>query len=231
MNIKFSVTIFTLLVASAILILTGCNRKRTEKAYHENGNLMYEISYKGSVKHGPAIYYFQDGRKEVEYVYADDALNGMMTRWYFNGNIEFEEQYKENQLNGLSRHFLITGIISEEKNYKKGELHGAYKVFWEDGGLKIAGEYYEGFYHGRWEYFDHQGMKVGEAEFNKGSGTMIAFYKNGRKKQEVNYRENLKHGAEITWSEEGTKRFEHHYLMGELVNEITYTSKPDTKPE
>jgi antitoxin component YwqK of YwqJK toxin-antitoxin module len=216
-----SKTLSTLLATSALLILlSSCQRTRSEQGFHENGNLMYEITFKGSAKHGPSIYYFNDGRKEIEYHYINDVLEGKVTRWYFNGNIEFEEHYAGNELDGPSRYNFITGKISEEKHYRNGELDGAYKVYWENGVVKISGQHALGYYQGRWEYFNEQGVKVGEANFERGSGKMLAYHQNGRVSREVNYLENEKHGWEITLSESGDTLQQQYYEFGTLTGEV-----------
>jgi antitoxin component YwqK of YwqJK toxin-antitoxin module len=217
---KPSIIPHLLLLALAILLLPGCKGKRTEKAYHDNGNLMYEVSYKGSAKHGLSVYYFADGRKEIEYPFEDNLLNGKVTRWYFNGSIEYEEEYRDNQLEGLSRYFYLNGNISEEKNFHQNALHGPYKAFWETGVKKISGHYTDAMYDGKWEYFNEQGIKVGEGNFEKGSGVMIGYHKNGRIHMEIEYRDNLKHGREATWTDEGSLVSEHFYEFGELIREI-----------
>lgn len=207
-----------------MLCLTACKRTRTEKVYHDNGNLMYEITYKGSLKHGPSVYYFSDGRKEAEFNYANDLLDGKVTRWYFNGNTEYVEEYRDNKLHGVSRNYFLSGQISEERHYKDGELNGSYKVFWENGAVKIKGAYLDGLYHGQWEYFNEAGQKVGVASFEKGNGTMTGYYRHGRKNREVNYANNLKHGSETVWSEDGELVTEYIYQWGELIQTINHTS-------
>lgn len=210
---------FVLLVAFA-LVAGSCQKTRIETGYHPNGNIMYEIEYKGSMKNGKSVYYFQDGRKEIEYTYQDDLLEGTVTRWYFNGNIEYEENYRNNNLDGQSRHYYLGGTLAEEKNYKNGELHGEYKVYWENGAKKIAGSYSNGLYQGEWEYFNEQGIRVGEASFNKGSGKMTGYHRSGRISREVNYNENLKHGLEKVWNESGEITEELYYEYGEVVTEV-----------
>lgn len=204
----------------AIVLSASCQRKRLEQGFHPNGNIMYEIEYKGSMKNGRATYYFQDGRKEIEYNYLDDMLHGKVTRWYFNGNIEYEENYRNNKLDGITRNFYLGGTLAEEKTYKAGEPHGDYNVFWENGALKISGQHRNGMYHGDWEYFNEQGIRVGEALFNKGTGKMTGYHLDGRISREVNYKDNLKHGREISWNENGDIIDEQHFEYGEVVTEV-----------
>jgi len=204
------------------ILAVGCGRKRTETARHPNGNLMYEISYRGGMKHGPAIFYYHDGRKEAEYHYANDLLHGRTTRWYFNGNMEYEEYYKENQLDGLSRHYYSTGTLSTEQHYRRGELHGDHTAWWENGTVKIRGGHYRGKYHGTWEYFDFQGIKVGEATFDKGTGVMNAYHHNGRINKEIHYLDNVKHGTETTWDPEGELVSVVRYNLGNILSETKY---------
>ncbi|HRZ43553.1 MAG TPA: toxin-antitoxin system YwqK family antitoxin [Bacteroidales bacterium] len=203
--------------AGILLVASGCQRTRVEKTYHPNGKTASEVEYKGSLKHGKAVWYYEDGRKEVEYSYREGELEGTVTRWYFNGNIEFREAYSGNLLHGTSEYFFITGKLSEEKHYREGTLHGLYLLNWENGSAKIRGNYAHGLFDGKWEYFDEKESKVGEASFQQGSGTMTGYHKNGKISRVVPYQNNLKQGKEQVYDESGTLTEELVYEKGELV--------------
>ncbi len=205
-----------------VFLLIGCGRTRIDTAHHPNGNLMYEITYRGDTKHGPTVFYYHDGRKEAEYNYHNDALHGRTARWYFNGNMEYEEFYRDNQLHGLSRRYFNTGALSIETHYRNGELHGEHTEYWENGTVKVQGAHYHGMFDGTWKYYDQQGLKVGEATFDKGTGVMTAYHPNGNKHKEIHYLDNVKHGTETTWDLFGTKIKQVEYNLGNPLIERNF---------
>jgi antitoxin component YwqK of YwqJK toxin-antitoxin module len=216
----FSILVTFILLTT--LTSTGCQRRRIETGTHPNGNMMFEIEYRGEMKHGTSTFFFQDGRKEAEYHYQDDALDGTASRWYFNGNLEFEEEYKNDLLHGTSRNYYITGTLSTERHYNKGVLHGDYREYWENGEIKASGQYEHGWWEGDWIYYDPQGIQVGQATFSEGNGVLSGFHRNGVKSREVHYLNNQKHGAEIIYDESGKKTKELRYQIGRLVDEIIF---------
>lgn len=211
------ITWFTFLLAWMVLVNTGCQRTRVEKTYHANGKTASEVAYKGSLKHGKAVWFFDDGRKEVEYTYREGELEGTVTRWYFNGNIEFREEYSANRLHGKSEYYFISGVVSEIKHYREGIPEGSYLLNWENGSAKIRGQYTDGSFDGKWEYYDEKEAKVGEATFKHGSGTMTGYHKNGKISRMVSYQNNLKHGKEQIFDETGKLIEEWLFEQGEPI--------------
>lgn len=208
---------YLIFLIGILMLNPGCQRTRVEKSYHPNGRIASEVAYKGSLKHGKAVWYYDNGQKEVEYTYLEGELDGTVTRWYFNGNIEFREEYKGSRLQGKSEYFFITGVVSEVKHYREGIPNGPYLLNWENGSAKIRGHYTDGFFDGKWEYFDEKEVKVGEATFRQGSGTMTAYHKNGKISRVVPYQNNLKHGKEQVFDESGTLTEELIFEQGEMV--------------
>jgi antitoxin component YwqK of YwqJK toxin-antitoxin module len=207
----------TIIAFTLMLLVLSCQRTRTEKFYYPGGSLMSEVTYKGTLKHGISTYYFEDGHKEILYPYVDGELTGTVTRWYYNGAVEFRENYQNNLLDGKCSYFSISGKLTEEKNYTKGILDGPYLMNWDNGAVKINGYYEQGLFAGKWEYFDEQGLKVGEASFKDGNGTMTSWHRNGNISRIIPYRNNLKEGREQIFDTEGNLIEEHFYSEGVII--------------
>ena len=101
------------------LFIVGCSNLSKERVYYSNGNLKSEISTdNNSVKNGPILNYFEDGRVAVKGYFKDDKRD---KKWYF---------YDEN-----------TGNISAIETYKDGELEGEQLYYYPNGKLKLKGSY------------------------------------------------------------------------------------------
>ncbi|MDD3875604.1 MAG: toxin-antitoxin system YwqK family antitoxin [Bacteroidales bacterium] len=185
-----------------LLVLVSCTQTHTE--YWENGDKKLEYSLKSGKKNGIEYGWFQNNRLQCQFEYKDGLLNGKAVTWYYNGNKESEEFYINNKLNGISTFWSETGILSIQKEYKNGILDGIFKEWYDNGQLKVDGLYSNELFHGTWGYYDPRGIKVGEGQFEKGTGTLKGFYLNGVLKREVPYFLNMKNGEEVWYNESGS---------------------------
>jgi antitoxin component YwqK of YwqJK toxin-antitoxin module len=99
-----------------------------------------------------------------------------------------------------------------------GVIHGKTTKYHPNGQVQIEGNYVNGLFDGRWIYYEDDGLIVGIAQFDKGSGKQKAWYRNGNLQREINYRDNLKHGKEIWYNTDGTVAKILHFEDGELVS-------------
>ncbi|HNX42901.1 MAG TPA: hypothetical protein PKI35_00570, partial [Bacteroidales bacterium] len=60
-------------------------------------------------------------------------------------------------------------------------------------------------------------VKVGEGNYEKGSGILTGFLPNGKKIRVVHYKNNLKHGDELIFNEDGTIKDTITYRFGKVV--------------
>ena len=64
---------------------------KVETNYNVEGKLQSKIMYKGGKKNGPAVFYYNNGKKSLEANYKNDELDGKLVRYYSTGDIETEE--------------------------------------------------------------------------------------------------------------------------------------------
>jgi antitoxin component YwqK of YwqJK toxin-antitoxin module len=211
----------TYLIATVLILLflTGCTNK--EVKYWDNGNMKSELTYRGELLDGTAVWYHINGNKRLECIYDDNLLDGEYYEWYFNGNIKTKKFYSKGKISGIVTEWDKDGNKLVEMNYVNDTLDGSYNVWHPNGQIKIKGSYLMGLYDGEWTFYDESGIKVGEGSFSKGNGKHIAFYLNGNPRREINYRENVKHGKEIRWDEKGMIIEEIEYVDGVVIMEKT----------
>jgi antitoxin component YwqK of YwqJK toxin-antitoxin module len=206
--------IFLLLLS---LLMSSCNKP--DKGYWEDGTLKFVLHKKGGHYNGLSTWYYSHGVKQHECYYVNDTLQGASTRWYDNGKIHSVEFYKNNLLHGQVLGYDYDGNLISEANYSEGILDGSFKEYYPSGKPKIEGTYNKGLFNGRWMYFDPDGNLTGIGEFKDGKGRQRAWYGNGNLKRVVPYNDNLKHGTEIWYLEDGKIEKTLVYEMGQLVSE------------
>jgi len=190
-----------LMLSIVLLILSSCGHKK--KSFWESGKLKSELSFKNGKLNGPASWYYEDGIKEQEANYADNLLDGLMKRWYNTGVLESELSYKDGKLNGTSITYDEYGHKVDEENYRNDTLDGPYYQWYANSKLRIEGAYKNGFFTGTWLYYNESGNVVGNGNFIGGTGIQKAWWPNGKLKRETHYQENLKHGEEKRFDENG----------------------------
>lgn len=184
-----------------ILFLSSCTQKKRE--YYPDGRLSYECAYLHGKKNGTEKRWYPDGKPQSEFYYQKDILQGAAKRWYPNGNLQREDCFKNNHLNGTSSLWDEDGNKTTEMTYIDDTLHGVYIEYHDNGQLKITGSYYKGLFHDEWVYYNRVGIKVGQARFNKGCGTLMGYNETNQLIREVNYKDNKKNGEEKHFDDEG----------------------------
>lgn len=190
-----------LISISLLFILVACDK--VKETHYPDGTIKSRQEFKGKKENGISTWYFDNGSKELEINYKEGVPEGMTTRWYYSGQKELQEQYKSGKKDGQSLKWNIQGRLIEEVNFKNDSLHGSYIQYYENGQVKIEGSYNMGKFDSTWTYYNISGMKVGDGEYEKGSGTQRAYYPNGKVRLLVPYRNNQRNGFEITYDKDG----------------------------
>ena len=200
------------------------NAIQAEEAYYKNGELdsirriwdnligtiISQEYYKEGKKDGVWIKFDQLGDTSKLMTYRDDLLDG---KYYekIDGNFEAKGMYKEGKKHG----FWETGQVS---NYRRQS--GTYEM-----GEKI----------GEWTYYDGNGellmVEDYKLTFEDGvpSGTIEAFYDNGKMKSKLTLEEGLIEGEYYTYHYNGKPEAITQYSDGFMNGKrVTFTSKGDT---
>ena len=179
-------------------------------SWHPNGKTLAEGKFKNNRKIGNWKYYYYDGTLSNEEVYEDGKLTGK--------NIQYNED----------------GGIDKELNYNNGELDGLLKMYAGKNQLSIQYYYTKGILKA-YSYEDKNGKLLPQIPIIKGSGKVLAYFKNGIKSVEMEFKEYLVDGPRTLYfnngkiyvagqrlngNEEGIKKI--YYPDGKLMKEEFY---------
>jgi antitoxin component YwqK of YwqJK toxin-antitoxin module len=198
-QMKHGLSLLIVLIFSMVFV--SCRKTILEN--YPSGKPKVEQTFKGDKLDGIYRSWYESGVLQQQADYKSDLLEGKMTRWYANGNKEAEEHYSKGLKAGTASYWDTDGNLVEVNNFRNDTLHGEYRYWYPSGVPKIEGFYQEGLYHGKWTYFSEMGIKVGEGEFNRGSGVLIGFDPRGWKNHLVTYKANKKEGEELRYNNKG----------------------------
>lgn len=121
---------------ACLFLLFSCGTK-TEKTFHENGQLMESFAVdKNGIKNGTYEAFYDDGVLYEKATYKEGKLIGKRILHFTNGQPEIVEHYNEKgELDGPYITYYKNGQIKAEKTYKKNKLEGKVLVYYENGKL------------------------------------------------------------------------------------------------
>lgn len=192
--------IVIIILFSAFLL--SCGRKEVIDFY-PNGNKKSILHYKHKKLDGVCEYYFTNKQPQSIFNYKNGKLEGRSIRYYFEGTVEYIAEYSDGKLNGKTKSYYKNGDLKEIKTYKNDSLDGLYQMYLEGGVIKIEGIYSHNKFDSIWNYYDRFGQTVGKGEFNKGTGELISYHKNGEIKHVIPYVNNEKKGIEKFYDKAG----------------------------
>jgi len=96
----------------------GLWEKRT---YYPGGQLKSQMSYKDDKRHGLAIHWHCDGKKEIESTFVNNKLHGLQTMWCNISGKKTEASWVNSKLHGPATTWHRCGTIADESYYLRGE--------------------------------------------------------------------------------------------------------------
>ena len=141
-----------------------------------------------------------------------------MLRWHPNGRIESELNYTGGMLDGPVITYDKKGNRIKEEHYNMDTLNGPFRQWYSDGTPKVEGAYLSGLFAGQWVYYDPAGNIVGIGDFTEGTGVQKGWWPNGNLKREIHYRNNLKHGTETWYDQDGMLEQQINYREGKRIS-------------
>ena len=125
--------------ASAMDVLVREREKNGPfKWYHENGQLMIEVTFKDGERDGPyKEYYYFGGQLRLEGTYKDDKLDGPYKYYYPYGELKEEGTHKDGEKNGPFKSYQENGQLRQEGTYKDGQRDGTFTIYYDNGQLLL----------------------------------------------------------------------------------------------
>ena len=193
----------------------------TRKDYSENGALKDEFTYLEGYKSWKYDEYYENGKIRKSGMFtgqtkADVKAEGITREYNENGQLKYELSYHHNKANGRAVNYYENGKIQSEVNWKDDVPTGIRKDYTKEGVLQAEYKYLDGY--NKWEYilFYEDGKLMSSGFYTGGSpqkemkqeGPYKEYYKNGRLKFEVTYKNNKKDGVQRKYFSDGTLRYE-----------------------
>lgn len=99
------------------------------------------------IKHGPAVYFNDDGSKSHEGEFSDNEKVGTWKSYRTDGGktfLEYESEWKRGAQHGKETKYYASGKKEYEAEYVDGKMHGVQRVYREDGALRTVFEHDRG---------------------------------------------------------------------------------------
>ena len=98
-------------------------KKFTEVPFTGKTSGRIQGSYEKGKKHGPWVYYHENGQLDMKGTYKDGNADGPWVSYYENGKLSFKGTYKDGKEDGPWVTFKIDGTVDKEwtGTYKNGK--------------------------------------------------------------------------------------------------------------
>jgi len=168
--------------------------------------------------HGTWTIMSRTRRKIIEWQFENGVRNGNSTWWYPNGQQRRQVMYKEGEPNGQFLEWNPDGTLATKANFIDGRVLTK-KTKWYGPGQK----FYEGSYLTTQDFIEptfdwwngtSTSISIDQSGPDLKHGTWAAWYRNGQKKVEGQYREDVPNGEFTWWYESGQKQAEGEYADG-----------------
>jgi hypothetical protein len=134
---------FILVVSLCIIVCNSCNKEgRTgkekltiHKKFSQSGQLIAEVSYKDSIRHGPTTNYYENGKIHSVVNFVNGKQEGETTWYYENGKPYQVTPFVNGQEHGVQKKYYQSGQLMAEAKYVNGHLQPGMKEYTESGEL------------------------------------------------------------------------------------------------
>ncbi len=98
-------------------------------AHDDAGKIIYEETYKNSLRDGTWRLYYANGNKSYEYQYKDGDYNGPFVVYHANGKVRRKGQYLNDDLDGKIESYNEDGTLRKTEFYQFGNHHGVTTLY------------------------------------------------------------------------------------------------------
>lgn len=90
-----------------------------KELFYESGQIKLIGNYKGNVKHGQWLYYFENGSKSSESWFFNGLLDGRSSSFYLNGKLRSSGYYQKGERIRVWTYFDEKGLLIKKINFSK----------------------------------------------------------------------------------------------------------------
>lgn len=177
--------------------------------YHSEGLLYRSTVYKHGTRNGwRKIYDFEGKMKESSY-YLNGDRDSLYTSWMFGEKVS-EQWYKDGELHGLTTWYHQNGKVETTGSYESGERNGFFHYYAPDGQLRFRLNYRDGIILS-YSYLGPDSTFVPEVLLKNGTGTVKAFFRNGKPSADFSFKNGFYDGAYTLYFTDGKKAYQTSY--------------------
>lgn len=191
------------------------------KNYNMNGYISSETNYTEGKMEGKAIDYYANGKVKSETDYSAGETNGYYRKYYNTGKLNTEGAYILDKEIGEWKTYYMNGKLEELNFYNDGNLDGWQQYFAINGKLSYE-EFFELGYVKKRVFYDTTGKISNEIVFNLGDGVLETKHVNGKAKQKVEYKKNMREGTFVEFYPNGKPLSEKNYITNKVNGEVKY---------
>ena len=198
---------------SAIQIVTPLDanglKDGEERFYNIYGyQLLRSVTYRAGVRHGPEKLYASGQYPQTEIPWDNGAVRGLRRSFHPDGRLMTEIAYEDGRATGESKSYDPNGRVTRIAQFRNGQRDGLMT-----------------------EYYPAPAKRL--VPYSKGliNGTVREFYENGKPKSEMTYKDDVLHGVEKQYDEDGKLSKTRYWLDGESVAEGEFKEKYKGEPE
>ena len=168
--------------------------------FHQNSNLVAEMSFKNGKKHGIWKAYSEDGNLSAQESYVEGIKHGKWLAYSENGNLFLKQTYKMGKSDGKWERYYENGNLDTAGNYVNGKQDGEWISLYKNGKLNYKrsfkmGVQEDGFYYSY--YPNGQVASKGFIDNGLNQGVYTRYYEDGTLQRIIDsYRDGKKWGYE-----------------------------------
>lgn len=193
--------------------------------YYPNGNEHFSGSFANGQMNDHWSFYRKNNKPISQLEYKNGILDGLVSSYDEKGNLIHTRKFVNSKFSGESTWYengtkscTVIPIVGGRKIQKfypdgsiqsicvewKGKQNDTAKVYFENGVQKEILVFYKSLLLNVGESLSENGEKLDNGNFEDGSGKLIRYYNNGKKRSVVYYKGGLKHGIAHFYHSNGT---------------------------
>ncbi len=203
-----------------------------------NDTIAWKSPYKNGQIDGALIHYHPNGKIADQTDYNMGAINGKEEVFDNHGKLTYSGNYLWNQKIGEHNYF-IDGVADSREHYTNGNQDSVELYFYPDGKINISISYKDDERIGPTTYYDETGQVMGVLYYKDGviasysyentigklvtpivlknaTGNVTAYYKNGKKSMEIDYKKGFREGKSTYYFSSGAVKEIFTNIHGEL---------------
>ncbi|MFO7870345.1 MAG: toxin-antitoxin system YwqK family antitoxin [Kiritimatiellia bacterium] len=179
----------------------------TGKSFSQRGRMVQETPWKDGGKHGTEVFYNEWPRYVTAKIpWENGVIQGVKKTFYQDGTVQSETPYVDGEPHGLSKTYSQKGTVTRTCMLKNGQRDGELVDYWPRGGNK---------------------RRVVNYESGTVTGVVKKFYRNGQLKQAIPFVNDMMHGEEKRYTEEGEPEKSRYWWHGDMVTKTEFTVKSE----